>query len=158
MRFPRLAVVCAAVLFGAGAYTAAASAAASACTCGMGASGLRAAFSSAGTTLRVGGSDGSSVRLGAVAAGYAGDLQPLTPGAPSARGNRVSFDRGSVTEWYVNGPTGLEQGFSVRRPVGRRAGSIVVQLATAGALVPSAPVVCCSPTTAVWSSPSVISG
>jgi hypothetical protein len=33
-------------------------------------------------------------------------------------GNRVSYDRGVIEEWYVNGPLGLEQGFTVKQAVG----------------------------------------
>jgi hypothetical protein len=33
-------------------------------------------------------------------------------------GNWVSYDRGVIEEWYVNGPLGLEQGFTVRQVVG----------------------------------------
>ena len=33
---------------------------------------------------------------------------------PQATGNRVSFARSDVTEWYVNGPLGLEQGFTAK--------------------------------------------
>jgi len=32
---------------------------------------------------------------------------------PRAAGNRVTYARGGVREWYVNGPLGLEQGFDV---------------------------------------------
>jgi hypothetical protein len=39
--------------------------------------------------------------------------------APAASANRVSYQRGSVVEWYRNGPLGLEQGFTLARPVGR---------------------------------------
>jgi hypothetical protein len=33
-------------------------------------------------------------------------------------GNRVRYDRGAIEEWYVNGPLGLEQGFTVKQAVG----------------------------------------
>ncbi len=36
--------------------------------------------------------------------------------APRVAGNRVSYERRGVTEFYVNGPSGLEQGFTLRRP------------------------------------------
>jgi hypothetical protein len=35
--------------------------------------------------------------------------------APRAHLNRVEYPRGSMTEWYVSGPRGLEQGFTIRR-------------------------------------------
>ncbi|HNT35130.1 MAG TPA: hypothetical protein PKH07_09050, partial [bacterium] len=33
-----------------------------------------------------------------------------------ATGNRFEFNRGNVTEWYVNSPEGLEQGFTINQP------------------------------------------
>jgi len=35
---------------------------------------------------------------------------------PQASANRVEYRRGHLTEWYVNGPLGLEQGFTVEKP------------------------------------------
>ncbi len=52
--------------------------------------------------------------------------------APALRGDRVEYDRSGVTEWYHNGPMGLEQGFTLAaRPVG--AGELTVALALDGA-------------------------
>lgn len=34
----------------------------------------------------------------------------------AAERNRVTLDREKITEWYVNGPMGLEQGFTVEEP------------------------------------------
>jgi hypothetical protein len=56
--------------------------------------------------------------VGIAAAGGRISLTPVGLGAavtPSASGNRVSYRRGGVTEWYVNGPAGLEQGFTLAR-------------------------------------------
>jgi hypothetical protein len=55
---------------------------------------------------------------------------------PTAYSNRATYARGAVSEWYANGPTGLEQGFTVlRAPAGtERAGSdapLTVDLALA---------------------------
>ncbi|MCB9600333.1 MAG: hypothetical protein H6722_11585 [Sandaracinus sp.] len=41
----------------------------------------------------------------------------MTPGAVEAEGSRLWVDRGVVTEWYVHGPSGLEQGFTVAAPL-----------------------------------------
>jgi len=38
---------------------------------------------------------------------------------PRAELNRVEYRRGSLTEWYVNGPAGLEQGFTITKPPGQ---------------------------------------
>jgi FG-GAP repeat len=43
-------------------------------------------------------------------------------------GNRVSYDRGVLEEWYVNGPLGLEQGFTVKEPPMPGASALVLRL------------------------------
>jgi hypothetical protein len=48
--------------------------------------------------------------------GYANAMQSVSATAPQANRNRVDYRRGSLTEWYVNGPVGLEQGFTVSEP------------------------------------------
>jgi hypothetical protein len=65
------------------------------------------------------------VRVGAVTFRLAG----ASAVAPVAAGNRVEYRHGGITEWYVNGPVGLEQGFTLAKP---RA----VTLQLSGALVP----------------------
>jgi trimeric autotransporter adhesin len=40
---------------------------------------------------------------------------PLRLVAPQEQRNRVAYRDGAVTEWYANGPLGLEQGFSISR-------------------------------------------
>ncbi len=42
-------------------------------------------------------------------------------------GNRVSYDRGLIEEWYVHGPLGLEQGFTLKQAVGE---ALVLELAS----------------------------
>ncbi|MFO0578035.1 MAG: hypothetical protein U1A78_28835 [Polyangia bacterium] len=77
----------------------------------LGATGERAAAWQVRTAL-------TAVRCGAV-------TQPLVaaaprvvePGAGSARATEVRYERGrGLTEWYLNGPLGLEQGFTVAVP------------------------------------------
>jgi hypothetical protein len=41
-----------------------------------------------------------------------------------ASGNRVEYLRGPLTEWYVNGPLGLEQGFTLTEPPPRSKGRV----------------------------------
>jgi len=48
--------------------------------------------------------------------GYGESLQPLPEVAPTVRDNRIEYSRGSLTEWYLNGPFGLEQGFTLAMP------------------------------------------
>jgi hypothetical protein len=51
--------------------------------------------------------------------GYGDALHPLSAVAPHATANRVEYRRGAVTEWYLNGPMGLEQGFTLAEPPGK---------------------------------------
>ncbi|HYC61886.1 MAG TPA: integrin alpha, partial [Thermoanaerobaculia bacterium] len=44
-------------------------------------------------------------------------LRGVAAAQATARGNRVEYVRGDVTEWYVNEERGLEQGFTIARPV-----------------------------------------
>ncbi|MPZ21891.1 MAG: hypothetical protein GEV06_29070, partial [Luteitalea sp.] len=48
--------------------------------------------------------------------GYGEALEPVEAVTPTATANRVEYRRGALTEWYVNGPLGLEQGFTLARP------------------------------------------
>lgn len=51
--------------------------------------------------------------------GYGNDLRPVPSAGPRARANRVEYQREALTEWYVNGPMGLEQGFTFDRAPGK---------------------------------------
>ncbi len=76
--------------------------------------GLR--FGSAGVVVR---SRAGRVSLALAAIGRQGELRAVPAAVPRASGNRVSYARGWVSEWYANGPLGIEQGFDVaRRPAG----------------------------------------
>ena len=59
----------------------------------------------------------------------------LPAGAMEMSGNRVEIARGSVREWYVNGPLGLEQGFTLERAPSCE-GTKVVTIDVAGGVVP----------------------
>jgi len=78
-------------------------------------------------------------RLAFVGYGYS-DETPATPGVrPHAAGNRIEYRRGALTEWYVNGPLGLEQGFTVQEPPGKRgAGALTLTFALSGNLAVTA--------------------
>ena len=55
--------------------------------------------------------------------------------APTATANRVEYRRGPITEWYVNGPFGLEQGFTLAaRPQPRGRGPLVLRLSVSSDL------------------------
>ena len=71
--------------------------------------------------------------------GYGDRLQSADRSSPTtAAANRVEYRRGIVTEWYVNGPLGIEQGFTFAEPPGRSSGEpLTVALAIEGNLTPS---------------------
>ncbi len=48
--------------------------------------------------------------------GYGEILSAVPEANLHSRKNRVELQRGSITEWYVNGPLGLQQGFTLSRP------------------------------------------
>ena len=55
--------------------------------------------------------------------GYDGELRAVSSvPAVQVNSNRVEYRHGSLTEWYVNGPVGLEQGFTVNEPPSKKAG------------------------------------
>jgi hypothetical protein len=92
---------------------------------------LRAGFSRGGVTVAAGGA-----RLGMTlsAYGYASALRPLGSVAPLVSANRVSYAHGLLTEWYANGPFGLEQGFDVAARPSTGNGPLTFSLALSGNL------------------------
>jgi hypothetical protein len=65
--------------------------------------------------------------------GYGGTLHALPAATLRAQSNRVVYGRGGLREWYVNGPLGLEQGFTLAAaPIGRRTGALTIALALSG--------------------------
>jgi hypothetical protein len=81
---------------------------------------FRAHFSSKGMEV---GTDQQHWRLMLRGYGYGGQLQSTPAVDPQYEGNRVEYRRGSVVEWYVNGPLGLEQGFTLMQPPQSKRGS-----------------------------------
>ena len=91
---------------------------------------LRAQFSLSGVTVRSG-----RLLLGVRlrADGYGETLRPLAAVAPAAQADRVLYRHGSLEEWYVNGPLGLEQGFTLgSRPAGHGTGPLTLELDLGG--------------------------
>ncbi|XYH97831.1 hypothetical protein ACMHYB_60445 [Sorangium sp. So ce1128] len=84
--------------------------------------------------------EGGAWRLGLSVAGYGcGErLRPVSRVEPEGAGNRIAYRRvdpgsgAAVEEWYVNGPLGLEQGFSIDAPPCAGAGGIAIELALDG--------------------------
>jgi hypothetical protein len=87
---------------------------------------LALAFTSSGALFSSG---RTLVRLALQGVGYGNALRHTSPRAPAGSGNRVAFMRDGVSEWYVNGPLGVEQGFTLARaPAGRPAGPLTLAI------------------------------
>lgn len=97
-----------------------------------GAQQMRASFSSSGVLVAV---PGGSVTLSLRGIGDGETLQPAAATKPSAHANQVSYARGTATEWYANGPLGLEQGLTLNKaPNGAGAhGDLGISFAVGGA-------------------------
>jgi hypothetical protein len=73
------------------------------------------------------------VGLSLRAMGYGTALQPVDGVRPSASADRVTYAHAGLSEWYRNGPLGLEQGFTVpRAPSGHPAGALTLSMALSG--------------------------
>jgi hypothetical protein len=92
---------------------------------------LRVGFSRAGVAIASG---RARFRIGLSAYGYSSSVRPLAFVAPVASANRVSYRRGSLSEWYANGPLGLEQGFDVAARPRAGGGPLTFSLALSGNL------------------------
>ena len=74
--------------------------------------------------------DGAELRLRLTGFGYGDQLEPLAAGILTAHGDRIEIKKAAIcnpqsaiTEWYVNKPEGLEQGFTLDAlPAPRKAG------------------------------------
>jgi trimeric autotransporter adhesin len=88
--------------------------------------GLRMRFGLSGVEVRSGEGE---VGLGLRAVGYGASARAVRAVAPTARANRVTYGRAGISEWYANGPLGLEQGFVLARPPrGPRAGPLTLNV------------------------------
>ncbi len=100
------------------------------------AQGFSASFGASGVRVAA---HGETVGLQAVAAGYGTSARALGAGYPRVSANRVSYSRSGIDEWYVNGPLGLEQGFTVAKPAGAgtAAGRLTVGVVVSGGVRPT---------------------
>jgi trimeric autotransporter adhesin len=93
---------------------------------------LAANFTSRGVEVRSGSRHWGIALRGC---GYGDTLSPVGVAVPKANFNRVEYRRGTLTEWYVNGPLGLEQGITLQKPPGRADGRpLTIALAMRGNL------------------------
>jgi hypothetical protein len=91
---------------------------------------LSTRFGSSGVTLRSG---DALLGLRLSAFGFGDSLRTLDAVAPRPAANRVSYARPGLTEWYANGPLGVEQGFTVQRPAATPASTTLeLRLAVSG--------------------------
>ena len=96
--------------------------------------GLRMEFGRQGISVASG---NDRVDLALRAIGYGDRLRTVADAPPAARGNRVEYRRGNLVEWYVNGPLGLEQGFTMKAPPARGSGPLTLALSISGSLTAS---------------------
>jgi hypothetical protein len=97
-----------------------------------GAQGFSARFSDSGVRVSA---RGGRLALSLAGVGYGSSLRPLGSRAPTGDGNRVSYADGALTQWYENGPLGLEQGFTLRAPpAGAARGPVTIALRVGGSL------------------------
>jgi hypothetical protein len=83
--------------------------------------GLTTRFARSGVTI---GTRGAQVRIRFLGLGDGTNALHTRASAPVAARNRVTYRRGGVSEWYANGPLGLEQGFTLlERPSGNSRGT-----------------------------------
>jgi trimeric autotransporter adhesin len=95
----------------------------------------RISFSRSGVRVSTG---GWLLSLALVGAGYGRSLRVPANAAPRASANRVQYGRGAVSEWYVNGPLGLEQGLTIARPPAPSGpGPLTLSIALGGDLRPA---------------------
>ncbi len=91
---------------------------------------LSAHFSSTGATVSNG---PDSWTLDLAGFGREGDLKAVSPAVVRSEANRIEYQRGTITEWYINGPLGLEQGFTITsRPEGAGDKRLVIALKGTG--------------------------
>src|SRR5271163_1217152 len=95
--------------------------------------GLTSSFGARGATVSARDGAQASIVLRAIGSGTA--LRPVAPAQPLARGNRVEYRRGAATEWFSNGPAGVEQGFTIQAPpAGTAGGALTLALGLSGTL------------------------
>ena len=65
------------------------------------------------------------------------NLKSVAKAKLNTKGNKVTFDRGTVSEWYINDSKGLEQGFTLNQPKGYdKTKELILSLSLEGGLTP----------------------
>jgi len=92
--------------------------------------GMHLDFARSGVLLSSG---GTRVGVAVRGVGYGSHAQRASAATLSASGNRVVLARRGISEWYVNGPLGVEQGFTLARPpAGRVAARLTISMTVSG--------------------------
>ncbi len=78
---------------------------------------LRSTFTASGVSVFAGSAE---LKLRLEGEGSDTALRTVLPSSPHAHANRVAYAHTGLSEWYVNGPLGLEQGFTLQRPPATR--------------------------------------
>ncbi|MBX3196622.1 MAG: hypothetical protein KF894_00595 [Labilithrix sp.] len=103
---------------------------------GKSSTALRARFGAEGVEVAAGDEQPSHQwRAEATRWGCEGELIPVTETTPEASDNRATYRRRGFDEWYVVGPLGIEQGFTVTAPPACRARGgegVMIALASSG--------------------------
>ena len=94
--------------------------------------GIHSTFTASGAALRVA---GGTLGLSLTGVGRGQRLDPVAAVAPTGAADQVLYRHGSISEFYRNGPYGLEQGFTVLGPQAST-GSLVLALGISGSLTP----------------------
>jgi lysophospholipase L1-like esterase len=95
--------------------------------------GIHSTFNASGAALRVA---QGTIGLSLTGVGRGQSLAPVGAVAPTGSANQVLYRHGSISEFYRNGPYGLEQGFTLRHRPQAGTGSLVLALGLRGSLVP----------------------
>jgi RHS repeat-associated protein len=94
------------------------------------AQGLQTRFGRSGVLVETG---AAKLGLSLSAVGYGASLATLGGASLRARANRVEYKRPGLSEWYANGPLGVEQGFTIAHaPAGHAPGPLTLALALSG--------------------------
>jgi hypothetical protein len=91
---------------------------------------LDVSVSAAGVQIR---QPGLELGLRVHALGYGSSLQPVSAVQPTAAANHATYAHAGLSEWYTNGPLGVEQGFTLAHaPTRHTAGALTVAIALSG--------------------------
>jgi len=75
-----------------------------------------------------------SVSMELTQLGTPNQLKPANKPTVQIKGNRITYDRGNIKEWYINDARGLEQGFTLDKPLAKE--QLVLQFELGGNVKP----------------------